>query len=187
MSDMGFDFFTEPKEIKKKAKTKCAWCKKETSNISKHLKTCEEYLKEKSKTETKDNFQEKIQKQIEDLNTKNKELTNMILKTRETLIKEESPVINALLHDIKARNIDDITEELMKITGLDKYDYYVGGDHYCANMTRIKQVVDPQKDPQNYKLARFINRIYKGDRAMYRVIVNYLNERDSKIIEKYTS
>jgi hypothetical protein len=185
VSKHGFTFFEKPQEIKKKAKTKCAWCGEETGNISKHLKTCEKYLEEKLKTPKVDNFQDKVQKQIEDLNQKNQELTSLILKTRETLIKEESPVIKALLQDIKARNIDDITEELMKITGLDKYDYYEGGDHYCANMDRIKKVVDPKKDPQNYKLARFINRIYKGDRAMYRVVVNYLNQRDQKIIDKY--
>jgi hypothetical protein len=187
MSQRGFDFFDKPKEIKKKAKVKCAWCEKEVVNLTIHLKTCKKYKEEQAIKEDKSNFKEKIQKQIGDLVKKNDELTKMILKSRESIITEEKPVITALLNDIKSRNIDDITEDLMKITGLNEYDYYVNSNHFCANMKNIKSVIDPKKEPEKYKLSRFINRIYKGDRAMYRTLVKYLNERDKKIIDKYSN
>lgn len=172
-------FFEAPEKIKEKAKVKCSWCGKEFVDLTKHLKTCKEYLKEKEtpKIET-----QKIQQQLETLVKKNQELTEFAVGQRNAYYH--------ILEEYAKLTFDDITHILMEEYDLLKWDknakvpvkrrgkIVMERHNILWSLDYIRKTFPEVNDWSRDQLLplQTMNRIRRADYRYYNFIVNWLKK-----------
>jgi len=195
VSDLGFDFFEKPEEIKKKALVECSYCNEKVESLREHYKSCDGYkahqkeLQEerKKKQATLDKFDNKIQEQLDNQEKKIKELTQMILDAREQVISKESPVVDKIKDLFVEFDFDKLVDHISTENDLKKFDKVVDhGNTFFYYMDYIKAEKEITESKSKYDVARFLNRVARGDSKMYKLIFNWVKDRILSIIKDTT-
>ena len=188
-----FDFFK--KKVEEKPKVKCAWCDKEIVNLNRHLKKCKKYLetlpkeieKKEAKPSISEDFQAKIEKQISTLEKENIDLRKMIIDAQSLLKVGENPVITAILSEFATFDFDTLVGFIMAQYDLKKFDIVSeDGRSFFYTMSNIKSVEEITNSKEKFDVARFLNRINRGDSKMYKVLFKWIKDRVLSIIKEYS-
>jgi len=187
MSDSEWDFF----DVEEKIEEITVKTEELKEKIKKEEKIEEKPIKTKPKPKIK--IEDKYQKQIEDLVKKNEELTEMFLKFRETTIKEESPVVNAILKEFSTYSFNVLKQELMEENDIKQFDKTIKFSNGKINreLWNLKHLLDKNPELRDNQdrldAVKYMNRVYRDGPRNYIYTVEKVKERVVKIIDKYSN